>query len=271
MDTTGDRPPDAAEDARRAMRAGARAILPLFVPAVPFGLVLGLAINDSGIPAVIGWSSSPLIFGGAAQLVSVTLLADGAPAASVISAAMLVNLRHVMYSAALVPRFRGQPRWFRWVGPYVLIDQVFAITSLQPRAGHTWRSFYLGAGVTVWIGWQLAVAIGVVAGPYLPDVDLSFAVPAMFLGLLVPALTDRPRVVGALCAAVTTAALSSVPNRGGMLIGALVGVACAVAVGSRSVDERSDGPDRAADAAPDSATPGGGRPEAAECDGRTDP
>ncbi|MDY7106439.1 MAG: AzlC family ABC transporter permease [Actinomycetota bacterium] len=232
MDTTGGPRPDASGDLRRSMLAGARGILPLFVPAVPFGLVLGLAINESGIGAIIGWSSSVLIFGGAAQLVAVTLLGDGAPALSAIGAAMLVNLRHVMYSAALVPRFRGQPRWFRWAGPYVLIDQVFALVSVQPRRGDDWRGYYLGAGLTVWLGWQVAVAIGVVAGPYLPDIDLSFAVPAMFLGLLVPALTDRPRVVGAVCAAATTAALSGIPNRGGMLVGAVVGVACAVAVAS---------------------------------------
>ena len=53
--------------------------VPLFIPAVPFGLVLGLAITESGIGALVGWSSSPIIFGGSAQLTLVSLLGSAAP------------------------------------------------------------------------------------------------------------------------------------------------------------------------------------------------
>ena len=91
--------------------------LPLFVPAIPFGLVIGLAITESGMNPFVGWSGSWLIFGGAAQLTLVTLLGSGVAVAAAVGTALVVNARHLMYSAALAPTFQSQPRWFRWLGP----------------------------------------------------------------------------------------------------------------------------------------------------------
>ena len=36
--------------------------IPLFLPAIPFGFVLGLAATEGEMPVAIGWSTSPLIF-----------------------------------------------------------------------------------------------------------------------------------------------------------------------------------------------------------------
>ncbi len=130
-----------------------------------------------------------------------------------------------MYSAAMVPRFRGQPRWFRRLGPYFLVDQLFALTSTNEDPADAWRSYYLGAGIFAWLTWHIAVGIGMAAGPSLPaGFDLSFAVPALFLGLLTPSLIRRPALAAAVVGAVTTAVFWRVPNRGGMLVGSLAGV-----------------------------------------------
>ena len=118
--------------------------IPLYVPAVPFALVIGLAISDHGINPFIGWSSSWLIFGGAAQLTLISLLGSGTAIIAAISAALVVNARHIMYSAALAPRFQSQPRWMQFLGPYVLIDQVFALTTLRHDDDPaTFRTYYL--------------------------------------------------------------------------------------------------------------------------------
>lgn len=85
------------------------------------------------------------------------------------AAALVVNARHVMYSAALAPTFRHQPRWFRWLGPYVLIDQVFALSSSHLDDDPArFRRYYLTAGLFFFGCWQAAVALGVVLGPVVP-------------------------------------------------------------------------------------------------------
>lgn len=222
--------------ARRSALLGVRDALPIFVPAIPFGLVLGITVAETDVPNLAGFLTGSLIFGGAAQFAAISLLAAGATGAAALIAALVVNLRHTMYSAALVPRFRTQPRWFRWLGPYFLIDQLFALVIVRRAYDDLdWRSYYLGAGLFFWTAWQLTMAVGLLAGPALPaGVELEFAMPAMFIGLLVPGLTTKPGVLAAVTGAVTTAVFWEVPNRGGMLIGALVGaIAGFVAEGRR--------------------------------------
>ncbi len=221
---------------RRAAFLGFRDMLPLMIPAFPFGAVLGLAVAETEfVPNFIGWLSSSLIFGGAAQLTAVTLLASGAGFFPPLLGALVVNVRHVMYSAALVPRFRQQPRWFRWFGPYLLLDQNFALSSIKDAEPVEWRAYYLAAGGTAWVTWQIAVAVGIVFGPIIPDaVDLSFAVPALFVGLLVPSLRTRPALLAAVVGTLVTVAFAGVPNRGGMLVGGVAGVIAATWADLRS-------------------------------------
>ena len=53
-------------------------------------------------------------------------LAAGSAPIAVIATMVIVNARLMLYGAAIADRFRGQPRWFRIVGPMLLIDQTFA-------------------------------------------------------------------------------------------------------------------------------------------------
>ena len=198
---------------------------PLFIPALPFALVLGLAITESAMPAAIGWSTNFFIFAGAAQLATVSLAAT-ATWFTLVATAAVINLRHVMYSAALAPRFRDQPTWFRWVGPFFLIDQIFALvtprTSMDARS---WRRFYLASGIFFFTCWTTCVTIGLVAGSAIPpEWRLDVAPAVMFAGLVVLGLTNRPGIVAAVVGATACALTLDVPNNGGILIGAVSGV-----------------------------------------------
>ncbi len=204
--------------------------LPLFIPGIPFALVMGLAITESGINSLIGWSSSPIIFGGAAQLTLISLLGTGTAVAASVVAALVVNARHLMYSAAMVPIFQRQPRWFRWVGPYFLLDQVFALSILrsddEPRA---FRTYYLSVGIFFLAGWIFFTGLGLVVGPVIPEAwNLGFAVPVMFLGLVVMSIDRYPKAVAAFVGAGTTYVFAALPNRSSLLVGALVGIIAGV-------------------------------------------
>jgi predicted branched-subunit amino acid permease len=213
------------------LRRAVREAVPVFIPAIPFALVLGLAILGSGIYPALAWSSSPIVFGGAAQLTLITLLGEGAAAAAAVTAALIVNARHLMYSAALAPTFQQQPAWFRWVGPYLLIDQLFALAMLRINDGvEEFRVYYLGVGGTFCLLWLLTTALGVVIGPAVPlHWGLGFAVPVLFLGLLVMMIDRWPKVVAALIAAGVTYLAAGLPNRSGLLVGALAGILSGIA------------------------------------------
>jgi len=211
---------------RATVRRGVTDALPLFVPAVPFALVIGLAIVEADINLFSGWSGSWLIFGGAAQLTLVSLLGSGAAVLAAITAALVVNARHLMYSAAMAPVFQKQPSWFRWVGPYVLIDQMFALTVIEAdRDPDFFRTYYLAAGATFWTLWQITTALGIAIGPVVPEEwNLGFAVPLLFIGLLVLGVDKSSKLVAALSGAGVTYLFANLPNRTSLLVGALAGI-----------------------------------------------
>ena len=211
---------------RRVTRQAFLDAIALYVPAIPFALVIGLAVVDSGINPLVGWSSSWLIFGGAAQLTLISLLGSGAAISAAIGAGLVVNARHLMYSAALAPRFQSQPRWMQLLGPYVLIDQVFALASLRRDDDPaTFRLYYLVVGATLWTLWQITTALGLLIGPVVPaEWRLQFAVPILFLGLIVMGIDKSPKLVAALVGAGAAFVFAGLPNHAGLLVGAGAGI-----------------------------------------------
>jgi predicted branched-subunit amino acid permease len=207
--------------------------VPLIIPAIPFAFVIGVAVIDAQLSPLVGWSSAPIIFAGAAQLTLITLLGTGAAWGAAVAAALVVNARHAMYSLALAPTFQRQPAWFRWFGPHLLIDQMFVLAEARKAdPPDEFRRYYLAAGLSFVVFWCSTIALGLVVGPGVPtDWGLEFAIPVMFTGMLVGGLDRSPKWIAALVAAAVTVACAGVPNRAGLLIGAAAGILAGLAAG----------------------------------------
>ena len=200
-------------------------VIPLIIPAVPFGFVVGLAATESGMPLWVAWLTAPLFFAGAAQLAMITL-AGSASLWAVITAVLVINTRHVMYSAALAPTFRAQPRWMRWVGPFFMVDQTFALAALQThRSPADFRRYYLTVALTIYAVWNVVVPLGMLVGPIVPDSwRLDFAPPVMFAGLTLFAVNRVPAAVAAIVGGFVSLATVGLQDRLGIVVGALAGV-----------------------------------------------
>lgn len=195
------------------------------IPAIPFGLVLGLAITESVMPAGVAWSTNIFVFAGASQLALISLAAT-ATWATLVATAIVINLRHVMYSAALAARFRDQPTWFRWVAPALLIDQVFALIVARPELeGDEFRKTYLVTGLAFFSVWNAVVLLGIFVGGAIPSSwRLDVAPGVMFLGIVVLGLASRANVAAAITGASVCALTLELPNNLGLLVGAGAGV-----------------------------------------------
>ena len=208
--------------------------LPLAIPVIPFGFVLGLAITESDMPLWAAWLSSPLVFAGAAQLTMVTI-AGTASLWAIISAVLVINSRHVMYSAALAPAFRHQPRWLRWLAPIVMVDQVFALAVLRngdPPA--SFRRYYVTIGIVFFTVWNVVVPLGMVVGPIIPGSwQLDFAPVVMFAGMTLFAVKRVPAGVAALVGGSVSLVAAGLPDRFGILVGAVTGVIAGAIVDQR--------------------------------------
>ena len=217
------------------MRAGARAGIPIAVGVVPFGLVAGVAATDAemGVAGAVAWSVG--VFAGASQLAAIELLDSGASALVAAGAALLINLRFLMYSASLAPYLAPQPLGQRLGAAYPLTDQAFGLSiaayTQQPLAsGRERLHFYLGCGALMWTTWQTTTVIGAVAGSTVPEsVPLDFSIPLVFLALLIPSVTDRPTVVAAAVAGIGTLLAGEFGAGNAALV---IGVTAGIAAGS---------------------------------------
>ena len=223
---------------REVFAAGIAAVAPMLPGVAPFGVVAGLTAVGSGLDAAQAMAMSALIFAGASQLATLQLLAEGAMPAIILLTVVTINLRFAMYSASLAPHFQHLGRRWRLPLAYLLVDQNYALSINRYRAAGTdgWRLghwFYLGAGTTLWLTWQAATAVGVFMGAGVPrDWSLDFAIPLVFMVLLVPALHDRAHIGAALVGGVVATAAADAPLHLGLVIGALSGIAAGVALES---------------------------------------
>jgi predicted branched-subunit amino acid permease len=206
------------------------------------GLVVGVTVQQTAVSTVLGVASAPALFAGTAQLSLLALLHSGAGVVAVVGSVAVINARMVLYGAVLEPRFRGQPPWFRWLGPHFIVDPTFAIvTAREDLAGPlTFRRYWLAMGGMLAVAWSGLVALGVVIGPALAGGGgvLAFAPVAVFLAMLAPRVKDRAALVAAGTAGLVTGSLAfsgALPVGSPVLIGAAAGVLSALlASGPRS-------------------------------------
>lgn len=211
---------------------GVRAALSIAPAMLPFGLVVGVLAEARGLSALESALMSALVFAGTAQLVALELWADPAPILGATLAALVVNLRMAPMGAALAPwldRLRG---WKLWGTLATLVDNSFAMSVADQRAGGRDAALLLGIGLALWVFWVASTMIGhAFAGVIrLPaGHPVLFASLATMLALMVPLYRGRVdilpwAVAGLVALAAHKAGLGQPwPVLAGALLGAAVG------------------------------------------------
>ncbi|MCB1928803.1 MAG: AzlC family ABC transporter permease [Rhodocyclaceae bacterium] len=217
------------ESFRRGAREGFRAFLPLSVGLVPWALVTGVAMRSTGLSVLEALGMNLIVFAGTAQLGTLPLIGAGAPLWLIAVTALVLNLRFVIFSAALAPAFERVPVLQRLLSGYLLVDGVFAIGAERMLAStdRDWRmGFFLAPSIYAWVLWQVFVMCGVLGADALPrDWSLEFMATIALITLLVPIARARPMMLAALVGGVATVVLREMPLRLGMIVGIVLGIA----------------------------------------------
>lgn len=209
-------------------------MVPVLLGTVPFGFVTGVAAVAAGMSAAQGIALSVFSFSGIAQLIASQLVAVHSPAIVTVAAAFVVSLRFLMYSATLAPHL-GHLDW-RWrTGlAFLMTDQSFASAARrygEPDAGAHRHWHFLGSAATLYVSWQAAVAVGVVAGAQVPESwSLDFAVVLTFIALLVPAVRTRTDLAAAVVAAAIALVASGLPYRLALVVASIGGIGVGLAI-----------------------------------------
>ena len=224
--------------------AGCRDEAPLQLGVIPFGMLYGIGALAVGMPVWLAQLTSMLVFAGAAQLVIVQMLGAAAGALPMGLTAVLLNLRHMLYSASVAEHVRHLPRRWRVLLAYLLTDEAYAVAILRyarpvgpgPDLRH-W--YFLGCGLTLWGCWQLSTALGIAFGARIPpEWDIDFAVPLTYIALLTLLVKERAGQAAALVAALAVLALAALPYRLGLVLAIVLGLVAGAAVARRGEARR---------------------------------
>jgi len=208
--------------------AGIKAISPVLLGVIPFGLISGIAITQVQIAPVDGLVMSVMIFSGAALLVALQLISEKMPALVILFSALAVNLRFMIYSASIAPYVNRLSKGWKVLLAYLLSDQAYAVSIFHLREGSSpgnrhWH--LLGSGLGMWLVWQISVGLGLFLGASLPaNLSLEFAIPLTFLALAIPAIKDKPTAAAALVSGSAVLLLTGLPFNLGMLAAILFGI-----------------------------------------------
>lgn len=212
-------------------------MLPILAGIVPFGLAVGVAAAGSSVGRVAGWATSWTIYAGSAQLAAIELLDAHAAPLVVLATVVAVNARLLLYGAAIAPHWREAPRWWRLLAAYLLVDPTFVVAADRYRCPATpeeKRRFYLGAALTLWLGWQLATAAGAVVGTSAPGAStLEMVVPLTLVGLLVAPTRSTAGRVAAAVGGATAVASQALPMGTGVIVAAIAGMLAGAAAEGR--------------------------------------
>ena len=218
---------------RAGGQAGFVTFLPLSVGLVPWALVMGMAMTGAGFTPLQAMGMNLIVFAGTAQLGTLPLIAAEAPLWLIVVTALALNLRFVIFSAAIAPGFRGVATPQRWLAGHLLTDGVFA-TCLDKML-HTddphWRlGYYLAPAVWSWALWQTFALVGIYAAGFIPKQwSLEFMATIALIVLLVPMARVRPMLVAALVGGASATLLRNMPLRLGVVAAIVAGIAAGFA------------------------------------------
>ncbi|MBD8122473.1 AzlC family ABC transporter permease [Pseudomonas lutea] len=219
---------------------GVRDSVPMLVGIAPFGVIFGTLAGVGGLSLWQAVGMSMFVYAGSAQFVVISLMSAGAGAVVILLTTLVVNLRHVLYSATLQPHVQALPQRWRLLLAFWLTDETFAIVQRHYLVhGRTplahW--YWLGVASPLYACWVGSSLVGVLFGQAFPNMaswGLEFAMLATFIGIVVPLLRNQPQIAAALAAGVVALLTWSWPYKLGLMAAAFSGIAAGVFMEKRT-------------------------------------
>lgn len=209
---------------------GIKDCIPTVLGYLSIGFAAGVVEKTSGLSVLEIALMCLLIYAGSAQFIAAGMIAAKGSIAAIIFTIFFVNLRHLLMSAALSSYFRHLTPLRNLLIGSLLTDETFGVAMTQaankPLLGEKWMH---GLNVTAYSNWFIANIAGAIFGQWITNpgkFGLDFALPAMFIGLLVLQMTSRSKiaidVVVSICAVILVVAVSLVASSSLAVIAATV-------------------------------------------------
>jgi predicted branched-subunit amino acid permease len=226
--------PHSAALEKSAFREGMKIGAPTLPGIFAWGMVTGMAMVKSGLTIWQALGMTLVVFGGSAQLASLPLIAADASIWVVFLTALVVNLRFVIFAAAIGPHFAHLP-WYKriWYGYFNaditigLFPRRFPAETLDRPDGKV--GFFTGIGYPNWWAWQSGSVAGILLASQIPQSwGIGFAGTLALLCITIPLIANAAALAGVVVASVVAIVAAGLPYRLGLLLAVIVGMIAAM-------------------------------------------
>ncbi len=173
---------------KRDFRGGLTAISAGYIPS---GIAFGAIATALHVPVWATVSLSALVYSGAVQSAFVGFWSIGIDPATLLLTAFLLNLRHTFYGPHLGSiREDITLKDMMSIAP-LLTDEVYALSVQSPPLP---KGLVRNMSLYAYVNWIGSTAAGSVMVNFLPagvEAAIAIALPALFLALLIPKISDR--------------------------------------------------------------------------------
>ena len=220
-------------------KRGVKISIPMLLGIIPFALVLGAQATQKGFSFIEVPLFTGLNFAGGSEFAILELWTNPPNILMLMFITFLVNSRHLLMGASLVPYLRHLPNKQVFPALFFMCDESWAVAladaqkrQVQTGINHAFNlSFYAGLCFALYLMWVGFTALGGAIGPILGDASrfgFDMAFPAVFLvllrGMWKGLHAARPWLVSLITAAL---AYLYLPQGWHVPIGAVAGIASA--------------------------------------------
>ncbi len=211
---------------------GLRLAFPVVVGYIPVGFAFGVLAQKFGLSTFNALAMSVLVYAGSSQYIAIGLLAASAPWLSVVFTTFVVNLRMMLMSAALSPFLHGWSKPELALFAQQLTDETFAVHATQFAAAPPEKRTVFAINMASQASWVLGTWLGLLGGQLVPNVEqfgLDYALPALFIALLLMQIKSRVQVAVAIATGLLSVGLLLLGmDQWNVIVAALIGATAGV-------------------------------------------
>ncbi|MFK9094696.1 AzlC family ABC transporter permease [Bacillus salipaludis] len=177
-------------------KKGIQAGISIGIGYFPIALTFGLLAKTSGLSIYETVLMSLIVFAGASQYISLSLIAYGTGIFEIVLTTFIVNIRHFLMCTTLNEKCEDDNILNKLLYSFGVTDETFSVAAT--REGKVSTGFMFGLISVAYSSWVVCSGIGHLIGASLPQTlqeSMGVALYAMFIGLLVPSMKKSVKVI----------------------------------------------------------------------------
>ncbi|MEH7243352.1 branched-chain amino acid transporter AzlC [Bacillus thuringiensis] len=177
---------------------GVKDCIPTLLGYLSIGIAAGVIQKTAGLSITEITLISLILYAGSAQFIAAGMIAASSSLTAIIITIFFVNLRHILLSAALAPYFRHLSPLRNMLVGSLLTDETFGVAiSEAAKKKQISEKWMHGLNITAYLNWLIANLAGAFLAQWISNPEkfgLEFALPAMFIGILILTMLGRSKI-----------------------------------------------------------------------------